>query len=94
MARTSFPHRNASHNDIVIVIDDSNPMRTLTLDGRTYQSIAVEGALAVLETLNSRDRVSIADRDTSGVLLILVFFIFYLPTAEVLFLMNGLIIPN
>ena len=69
-------------------------MRTLTLDGRTYQSIAVEGALAVLETLNSRDRVSIADRDTSGLLLILVFFIFYLPTAEVLFLMNGLIILN
>ena len=39
-------------------MDHSVPMRENMLDGRSYQSIAVEGALNVLETLNSRDRVS------------------------------------
>ena len=51
--RTTFPY----HKDVVIMIDDANQMRRRTLDGKTYQSIAVEGALTVLETLNSQDRV-------------------------------------
>lgn len=53
VVRTIFPYPK----DVVFVIDNSVPMIEMTLEGKSYHSIAVEGVFAVLDTLNSRDRV-------------------------------------